>query len=155
MGGGNETLEDSSSINNIDEEVSKIKELGIEIKWPVKGTITSKYGEREEIFKDIGKYHTGLDIANKANTEIFSATRGTVTKIEYNNKYYGNNIEITTNDVVFKYAHLNEILTSEGKTVDNSTIIGKMGSTGYSTGPHLHFEIRYENKTIDPEKLLP
>ena len=68
---------------------------------------------------------------------------------------YGNNIEITTNDVVFKYAHLNEILTSEGKTVDNSTIIGKMGSTGYSTGPHLHFEIRYENKTIDPEKLLP
>lgn len=155
MGGGNETLEDSSSINNIDEEVSKIKELGIEIKWPVKGTITSKYGEREEIFKDIGKYHTGLDIANKSNTEIFSATSGTVTKIEYNNKYYGNNIEITTNGVVFKYAHLNEILTSEGKTVDNSRVIGKMGSTGYSTGPHLHFEIRYENKTIDPEKLLP
>lgn len=155
MGGGNETLEDSSSINNIDEEVSKIKELGIEIKWPVKGTITSKYGEREEIFKDIGKYHTGLDIANKSNTEIFSATSGTVTKIEYNNKYYGNNVEITTNGVVFKYAHLNEILTSEGKTVDNSRVIGKMGSTGYSTGPHLHFEIRYENKTIDPEKLLP
>ena len=153
VGGGiSENVESSISTQN--EDLEAIKKLNIEIAWPVNGTITSRYGVRDEIFEEIGNYHTGLDIANKKGTEIKSATFGKVVKCEQNNKYYGNNIEIENNGVIFKYAHLDEILTNEGKEVSIGEIIGKMGSTGYSTGPHLHFEVRFNGNTLDPELLL-
>lgn len=153
VGGGiSENIESSISTQN--EDLEAIKKLNIEIVWPVQGTITSRYGVREEIFEEIGKYHTGLDIANKKGTEIKSATYGKVVKCELNNKYYGNNIEIENNGVIFKYAHLDEILIDEGKDVSIGETIGKMGSTGYSTGPHLHFEIIFNGNTLDPELLL-
>ena len=154
VGGGIETIEDSSSISSIEEEIREIKKLNISIIWPVNGSITSKYGVREEIFKEIGNYHTGLDIANKLGTDIKSATSGKVVKVEQNNKYYGKTIEIESNGVIFKYAHLNEILVENGKQINQGDLIGKMGSTGYSTGPHLHFEVRYNSKTVDPYLLL-
>ena len=154
IGGGIETIEDSSSISSIEEEIKEIKSLNISIIWPVNGTITSKYGVREEIFKEIGNYHTGLDISNKLGTEIKSATSGKVVKVEQNNKYYGKTIEIENQGVIFKYAHLNEILVENGKQINQGDLIGKMGSTGYSTGPHLHFEVRYNSKTVDPYLLL-
>ncbi len=155
VGGGIETIEESSSISSAEEEINEIKKLNIQVEWPTKGTITSKYGVRDEIFKDIGNYHTGLDIANVLGTDIKSATNGKVVKVEQNNKYYGNTIEIDSNGVIFKYAHLSEILVKENAEINLGNLIGKMGSTGYSTGSHLHFEIRYNSKTIDPELLLP
>lgn len=154
VGGGIETIEDSSSISSIEEEINEIKKLNISIIWPVNGTITSRYGIRDEIFKEIGNYHTGLDIANKLGTEIKSATNGKVVKVEENNKYYGKTVEIENRGVIFKYAHLSEILVQNGIELNQGDVIGKMGSTGYSTGPHLHFEIRYNSKTVDPEMLL-
>lgn len=154
VGGGFEELPTiSSSVVFVSEEVDKIKSLGIKIDWPVQGTITSRYGERDEIFKEIGTFHTGLDIANKSNTEIKSATEGTVTKVE-TNKYYGKTIEIDSKGVIFKYAHLNDMLVKVGDKVNSGDLIAKMGSTGYSTGPHLHFEIRFNGTTVDPELLL-
>lgn len=144
----------TSSISTQNEDLEAIKALNIEINWPVTGTITSRYGVRDEIFEEIGTYHTGLDIANLKGTEIKSATYGKVIKCEENNKYYGNNIEIENNGVIFKYAHLDEISVTEGKDINIGEIIGKMGSTGYSTGPHLHFEIRFNGNTLDPELLL-
>ena len=144
----------SSALNSMELDIDEIKKKKISIIQPVSGTITSLYGAREEILDGVGTFHTGIDIANVLNTEIKSATDGVVTKVEENNKYYGNNIEITLNDVTFKYAHLNKIEVELNSKVKQGDIIGKMGSTGYSTGSHLHFEILYNSRTVDPQKLV-
>lgn len=136
------------------ERIFKILDKKIDIKKPVEGVLTSKYGEREKIFEELSKYHTGLDIANKLGTEIKSATKGKVVKVEENNKYYGNNIEIETDGVIFKYAHLNGFNVKLSDEVTQDSIIGYMGSTGMSTGSHLHFEIRIDNKTVDPNEII-
>jgi len=156
MGGGPATLDVNpvSTISSMDLDIEKIKNKNISIIQPVEGTVTSVYGAREEIFKDIGEFHTGVDIANILNTEIKSATTGVVTKLEYNNKYWGNYIIITTDEVTFRYAHLNEINVELNQSVNQGDIIAKMGSTGYSTGSHLHFEIAINSRTVDPQKLV-
>lgn len=157
MGGGEPKTQDVnpvSAVSSMDLDIETIKSKNISIIQPVEGTITSIYGARQEIFKDIGEYHTGLDIANKLNTQIKSATDGIVTKVEHDNKYWGNYIIITTNEVTFRYAHLNEINVELNQTIKQGDIIGKMGSTGYSTGSHLHFEIAINSRTVDPQKLI-
>ncbi len=134
-------------------EVTAIKSKNISIIQPVQGTITSRYGIRQAIFEDVDSYHTGIDIANKIGTEIKSATDGKVVVVEEDNKYYGMKIEIEIDSVIFRYGHLSQINVKEGDTVSQGQIIGLMGSTGYSTGSHLHFEVKYNNKPVDPEKL--
>jgi murein DD-endopeptidase MepM/ murein hydrolase activator NlpD len=143
----------SSEISQMDLDVSEILSKNIDIICPVKGTVTSNYGAREEVFKNVG-YHTGVDIANSLNTPIMSATSGVVVKTQSMDKYYGNNIEIESNGVIFEYAHLNQISVNEGENVSQGDIIGLMGSTGASTGSHLHFEIRINGRSVDPELLV-
>ena len=143
----------SSEISQMDLDVSEILSKNIDIICPVKGTVTSNYGAREEVFKNVG-YHTGVDIANSLNTPIMSATSGVVVKTQSMDKYYGNNIEIESNGVIFKYAHLNQISVNEGENVSQGDIIGLMGSTGASTGSHLHFEVRINGRSVDPELLV-
>lgn len=143
----------SSEISQMDLDLQEIVSKNIEIKCPVKGTVTSEYGAREEVFKNVG-YHTGVDIANVLNTPVASATNGIVVKTQSMDKYYGNNIEIESNGVIFKYAHLNQINVNEGDNVSIGDIIGLMGSTGASTGSHLHFEIKINGRTVDPELLV-
>ncbi|MBR1884468.1 MAG: M23 family metallopeptidase [Clostridia bacterium] len=121
---------------------------------PAKGVITSRFGEREKIFEELSTNHTGIDIANTLGTDILSSTSGNVVKTKLNDKYYGNYIEINTYGYIFKYAHLSEILVSEGDYVESGCIIGKMGSTGMSTGSHLHFEILVNGKVVDPESVM-
>lgn len=159
VGGGEPYAEASleeviSAVSTLDNDTNEILSKNINIVLPVKGTITSRYGAREQIFDNVNPYHTGIDIANSNNTKISSATDGIVIKTEKMNKYYGNNIEIEKDGVIFKYAHLNKIEVKQGETVKQGDIIGLMGSTGMSTGPHLHFEIKINNRTIDPEKIL-
>ena len=143
----------SSEISQMDLDVSAILSKNISITCPVNGTVTSVYGAREEVFKNVG-YHTGVDIANSLNTPVSSATSGKVVKTQSMDKYYGNNIEIENNGVIFKYAHLNQINVSEGDSVNQGDVIGLMGSTGASTGSHLHFEIRINGRSVDPELLV-
>ncbi len=146
--------EATSSISIMENDVNVIKSKKINIISPVVGVITSRYGIREVVFTGVDPYHTGIDIANKKGTKILSATKGIVTKIEYNNKYYGNFLEITENGVVFKYAHLDSISVKLNNIIKQNENIGFMGNTGMSTGPHLHFEIRIDGRTVNPEELL-
>lgn len=148
-----EVVTTSSEISLMDMDREEIAKKNISITLPVKGTVTSDYGAREEVFENVG-YHTGVDIANVLNTPVASATDGKVVSAEPMHKYYGNNIEIEKDGVIFKYAHLNQINVKEGDIVSQGDIIGLMGSTGASTGSHLHFEIKINGRTVDPELLL-
>lgn len=143
----------SSEISQMDLDIQEILAKNINISCPVKGTVTSIYGAREEVFKNVG-YHTGVDIANVLNTPVCSATDGVVVKTQDMDKYYGNNIEIENNGVIFKYAHLNQINVKVGDNISTGDVIGLMGSTGASTGSHLHFEIKINGRTVDPELLV-
>lgn len=148
-----EAITTSSEISLMDMDKNEIVSKNISIIIPVNGTVTSEYGAREEIFKNVG-YHTGIDIANTINTPIKSATDGVVMLAEFMDKYYGNNIEIENNGVIFKYAHLNQINVKVGDKITQGEIIGLMGSTGASTGSHLHFEIKINGRSVDPELLI-
>lgn len=155
--GGGEPIEiknESSAVSMMQDDVSVILSKNISIIVPTTGTITSEYGARDEIFAGVNSYHTGIDIANKLGTEIKSATDGKVYKTQSMDKYYGNNIEIEKDGVIFKYAHLSEIKVKEGDEIKQGDIIGLMGSTGMSTGSHLHFEIIIDSRTVDPRKLV-
>lgn len=155
--GGGEKIEiknESSAVSIMQDDVATILSKNINISLPVTGTITSEYGAREQIFEGVNSYHTGIDIANALGTEIKSATNGKVYKTQSMDKYYGNNIEIENNGVIFKYAHLSEIKVKEGDEIKQGDIIGLMGTTGMSTGSHLHFEIIIDSRTIDPRKLV-
>lgn len=146
--------ESISAVSIMDDDVSAILAKSIKIGVPTTGKITSKYGVRNVIFNDADPYHTGLDIANVLGTNIFSATEGTVVNVEQNNKYYGKLIEIESSGVIFKYGHLNETLVSKDQKVNLGDLIGHMGSTGYSTGSHLHFEIRINGRSVNPQELV-
>ncbi|MDD2376613.1 MAG: M23 family metallopeptidase [Clostridia bacterium] len=150
----NKTVEVISSISIMDIDIQLIKSKNVSIISPVNGVVTSRYGVRQEVFPGVDPYHTGIDIANKKKTEILSATNGIVTKVEYDNKYYGNFIEITENEIIFKYGHLDSINVKQGNIVKQKDNIGLMGNTGMSTGTHLHFEIRINDRTVNPEELL-
>ncbi|MEG0873161.1 MAG: M23 family metallopeptidase [Clostridia bacterium] len=142
------------ALSVMQEDINEILSKNINIGSPVTGVITSKYGARDEIFKGVEPYHTGIDIANKLGTPIHSATDGVVIKVESNNKYYGNNVLVQIEGIIFKYAHMSKISVKEGETISQGTQIGLMGSTGMSTGSHLHFEIKINGRTVDPQNFI-
>ncbi len=123
--------------------------------WPVTGTITSNFGGRNDPFTGGSSAHGGIDIAVVTGTPVKAATAGKVVKAEYNN-LYGNYV-ILEHSGSFKtvYAHCSELCVNVGQTVKQGEIIAKSGSTGRSTGPHLHFEIRIGDKKVNPRWLLP
>ena len=99
--------------------------------------------------------HKGIDIAKNLGESVNASLDGKVIKAGYNNGGYGNLIVIEhLNNMKTYYAHLNEIYVNVGDVVKKDDIIGAVGSTGNSTGPHLHFELRVDNKPVDPVKYI-
>lgn len=124
---------------------------GMALSIPVSGTISSRFGTRSSSRSTI---HTGLDIASPSGTGIRAITAGTVTYAGYKGSY-GNLIIINHgNGVESYYAHCSAIYVSAGQSVDSSTTIGAVGSTGNSTGPHLHLEIRIDGTPVNPQNYL-
>lgn len=123
--------------------------------WPLKSRkITSKYGPRIDPFTKAYSFHTGIDIKDDLNAKILAVTSGEVSFVG-KNKVYGNYIEIKYNDdIILLYAHLNKVDVKKGDFVNQGAVIGKVGSTGRSTGPHLHLEIRKDGKLVDPLKIM-
>lgn len=143
----------SSSISSNSSLLEKIKATKIEFVKPLSGVITSHFGAREVIFEGIESYHTGTDIAANTGTKIVSSIEGKVTRSSYN-EYNGNFVEVTNGDIATIYCHMSKRLVKVGDKVKAGTKIGEVGSTGLSTGPHLHFEIVYDGTKIDPEQVL-
>lgn len=118
---------------------------------PVTGTITSRYGENSRIRSSA---HTGLDIATSTGTPIKVVSAGTVT-FAGNGRSYGNLVKVSHgNGVETWYAHASKIYVKAGQQVNAEDIIAAVGSTGNSTGPHLHFEIRINGNVVNPQKYL-
>ena len=166
IGGANEIEQDNNlQTNTQDNNQEKTQELSQEEKdiesikatstfiKPIEGTISSKYGQREPTTSTVPKNHTGVDIAANLGTKIKSATAGEVV-IASEEGDYGKHLKIQIGNVSIIYAHCNNLYVKQGDQVVQGQEIAEVGSTGNSTGPHLHFEIRISEKTIDPQKIL-
>lgn len=116
--------------------------------WPIRGAITSPYGWRSSGF------HHGTDIAARYGDSIQAAAAGTVAFTGYRS-VYGKTVVIGHSDgSETLYAHLSSILVSTGQRVKRGEVIGKIGTTGNSTGPHLHFEVKKGRKYVNPVNVL-
>jgi len=101
-------------------------------------------------------FHPGIDYDGEIGDPVFPIMPGYVESIDQSRFAYGNSIILRHGDSVTSlYAHLSKILVEEGQTVDLKTVIGEVGSTGHSTGSHLHLEIREDNYPINPNSILP
>ena len=101
-------------------------------------------------------YHPGVDLAKSIGTPIKPMMGGIIGNIQHSRHGYGNAIIINHgNGTETLYAHLSKIYVEVGQQVNLNTIIGEVGTTGHSSGPHLHFEVRVDNKPINPTSILP
>ena len=141
----------TGSVNTSSDTDGGAPDLGISLIHPVSGIISSRFGVRSSIRVSS---HTGLDIATSSGTPIMAAASGTVTFSGWKGSY-GNLIVIThSNGVQTYYAHCSELYYEAGATVSQGEVIAAVGSTGNSTGPHLHLEIRVDGVAYDPQNYL-
>jgi len=114
--------------------------------------VSSYFGTRQDPFSNNNEQiHSGIDFVAETGTEVYSTAEGIVTLLHFSRTGYGNEILI---DHAFgystRYAHLAEILVEEGQTIKRGQLIGRVGSSGRSTGPHLHYEVRFDNRALNP-----
>ena len=115
-----------------------------------------EFGYRSDPFTGQTKGHTGIDIAVPTGTPVRAALPGVVTKATYNAGGYGYYVMIDHgNGMVTLYAHNSKLLVSVGDTVEAGDTVSLSGSTGRSTGPHLHFEVRVNGQRVNPRSYLP
>lgn len=144
--------EETQSLSQEEQDILNVKNTTSFIK-PVEGTISSIYGYRETATGNVPKDHTGTDIAAVTGTKIKSATDGQVVLVSEEGDY-GKHIKVQIGEVSIIYAHCNALYVKEGDMVTQGQEIAEVGATGNSTGPHLHFEIRISERTVDPQKIL-
>ena len=119
-----------------------------------KKIVTSEFGYRTSPISGTWKFHAGIDLAAPLGTEVFACKHGIVSVVSYN-EIYGNYIDIRhEGKTTSRYAHLSKTLVNPGQRVSTGQTIGLVGSTGASTGPHLHFEVRENGTPQNPADLL-
>ncbi len=150
----------NAQINSIETEIRSLVKIvnfgedysGGTMQWPIAGhyTITSNYGMRVHPITGVYKLHTGVDISATLGTEFRAIANGVVVKAGYNSAY-GNMVIIDHGGgVQTLYAHGSEIVANLGQIVNAGDVVLKVGSTGYSTGPHAHFEVRINGSPANP-----
>ena len=144
--------EENQELSQMEQDAQDIKSK-INFIIPVEGYISSTFGWRTPTTITVPKYHTGLDIAATTGTIIKSATDGKVI-LASSKGDYGNHYQIQVEDIVIIYAHCSKLYLKEGDIVTQGQEIAEVGSTGNSTGSHLHFEIRKEDRIVDPQLIL-
>ena len=116
--------------------------------WPTRGSVTSEFGSRW------GRLHAGIDIAAPVGTPIYAARAGTVL-VAGTQSGYGTTVVVDHGDMDTLYGHQSRLAVRAGASVDQGQLIGYVGNTGQSTGPHLHFETRYGGSPRNPRPCLP
>ena len=150
----------STENNQVDENTKKSQmeidaeyiKKNFELQLPVKAKVTSPYGKREadEI---VSENHSGIDLGVIDGTTVLAAMEGTATVVS-NEGEYGTHIKIVNKDVTTIYAHCSKILVKKGTKIKKGQKIALSGNTGNTTGPHLHFEIRRNERTVNPALIL-
>ena len=160
IGGAEENLTTTNATQaEIKQELSQTEQDIINIKntttfiKPIEGIISSKFGQRDTATGNVPKNHTGTDIAANLGTKIKSSTDGEVV-LASSEGDYGNHLKIQIGEVSIIYAHCNSLYVKQGDIVKQGQEIAEVGTTGNSTGPHLHFEIRYQERKVDPQSIL-
>ena len=144
-----------SSNNEIPKNVSVDGyKLSQKMVLPLKGKTTSEFGVRTHPISGDLRFHAGIDIAAEKGTNIYSAFDGTIAEADYDN-WNGNYIKIKhDNNIMTVYCHCEKLNVKKGQKIRAGEIIATVGSTGSSTGPHLHFELRIDNISYNPQKAL-
>lgn len=124
--------------------------------YPIVGKINDEFGWRNNPFGGVSyEKHPGLDIDGEKGDPVSAPASGTVLRAEWSNGY-GNLLEIDHGGgLITRYGHLSQIEVKRGDTVTRGQFIAKVGSTGRSTGPHLHYEVRINNQPVNPHLYLP
>ena len=131
------------------ERLAKVRERENRYVWPVHGRITSYFGRRN-LGMGTSNFHRGIDVAAPTGTPIVAARAGTVSFAGWSGSYgYLVKVRHAGGDETW-YAHQSQILVSVGEWVEQNELLGRVGSTGLSTGPHIHFEIRRGGSALDP-----
>ncbi len=159
MGIGGGTEESTERISNVltEEEQMKVDAEYIKQNFSIinplsSGIVTSRFGAREST-EIVSANHKGIDLGATTGTVIVGAMDGTVIEASSEGDF-GLHLKVANGDVTVIYAHCSELLVKEGDQINQGDKIAKVGSTGKATGPHLHFEIRRENRAVNPEYLL-
>ncbi|PIU40468.1 MAG: hypothetical protein COT00_01575 [Candidatus Omnitrophica bacterium CG07_land_8_20_14_0_80_50_8] len=122
--------------------------------WPLKGLITSSFGYRLSPFSSKSEFHSGIDISCSTGTQVLAPADGTVSYIGYNDGY-GRFLELDHGyGITTIYGHLSRTEVVLGKKVPRGHIIAHTGSSGTTTGPHLHYEVRLHGAPINPFKFI-
>lgn len=154
MGGQELEPVDDSLPANPDNVTPGRPELGVEIAMPLEGTVTSVFGYREHPINGVVSFHYGTDLGAAMGTEIHVVASGTVEEAGSNN-VYGNYLLVDHGGGVESfYGHCSKLLKSEGDQVTVGDVIAKVGSTGLSTGAHLHLGLKLDGKYLDPQLYL-
>jgi murein DD-endopeptidase MepM/ murein hydrolase activator NlpD len=122
--------------------------------YPIRGQLTSPYGWRNDPFTGVRRYHAALDLAARLGTPVKASMDGKVDTVGLNGTFGKYIIISHGNGYQTMYAHLNSTAVTQGSYVYQGTKIGEVGSTGYSTGPHLHFALYKNKRPINPLEFL-
>ena len=150
----------STENNQVDENTKKSQmeidaeyiKKNFELQLPVNAKVTSAYGKRESD-EIVSADHSGIDLGVVVGTTVLAAMEGTVTVVS-NEGEYGTHVKIVNKDVTTIYAHCSKILVKKGAKIKKGQKIALSGNTGNTTGPHLHFEIRRDERTVNPALVL-
>ncbi|MEN2997623.1 MAG: M23 family metallopeptidase [Brevinematia bacterium] len=150
------TFENECLVPGVQLSWNQIREiLGIGFLKPLLGRFTSGFGYRRHPILKVRKFHSGLDISAPYGSKVKASMSGIVQKTGYDEDGYGYYIVIKHQDnTKTLYGHLSEILVNEGQKVSRGQVIGKVGTTGMTTGPHLHFEVIKNNRKVNPRKYI-
>ncbi len=121
---------------------------------PVAGSISSKFGRRIDPLKKKPAFHEGVDIRGKRGTKIKATADGVVSQRGYNNGYGWYLVINHQNGFKTKFGHLKKILVKRGQKITRGQVVALLGSSGRSTGPHVHYELIHKNKVINPYKFM-
>ncbi len=154
------TIESESEENEMEQQLRVIETTSnpafLPTMWSHLGKINNEFGFRRNPFGGRSyEFHSGMDIDGERGDLIVAPANGTVVKAGWQGGY-GNLIEIDHgNGLTTRYGHLSKIEVQVGDTLQRGQLIGQIGSTGRSTGPHLHYELRLNDKSINPRRFLP
>ncbi|HVJ09024.1 MAG TPA: M23 family metallopeptidase [Acidisarcina sp.] len=122
--------------------------------WPVQGRVTSSFGQREDPFNGEGAFHAGIDISSSFGQSVRAAADGVVEAASMANGYGREVVIDHGHGVRTVYAHLSGFTVMSGQQIKRGQVIGYVGLSGRSTGPHLHYEVRLHNTPVNPHKYL-